>query len=207
LNGAVAPFKQLYEWYGDRVRFLDIFIRQAHPGELRGPYRSYEEKLNEAGEYKREEGIEWPVLVDDYEGTVHRTYSGEMADPSLLIDSEGRIAFYCMWTHPPTLKKALDELLERGGRGVVASGIDRTPHLLASFVNGYHGLKRGGKRALREYNITTLGGSTLSLLGSRAKPLLAPVALRATPLPVSAKLALLGGSAAAALGVWSLFRD
>ncbi len=190
------------------MRFLDVFIRQAHPGELRGPYRSYEEKLDEAREYKRDEGIEWPVLVDDYEGTVHRTYSGEMADPSFLIDSEGRVAFYAMWTHPPTLKQAIDELLVRDGqKGTVAGGIDSVPHLLASFVNGYHGLKRGGKRALREYNITTLGGSALSFLGSRAKPLLAPLALRATPLPASAKLALGSGLVgAAALGMWLLRR-
>ncbi len=47
------------------MQFADIFIRQAHPGELRGPYSGYEEKLEEAREYKREEGIDWPVLVDD----------------------------------------------------------------------------------------------------------------------------------------------
>ena len=68
------------------MHFVDVFIRQAHPGELRGPYHSYEEKLAEAREYKREEGIEWPVLVDDYVGRVHRTYSREMADPVFLID-------------------------------------------------------------------------------------------------------------------------
>ena len=129
--------KKLYEWYGDRVQFVDSLIRQAHPGELRGPYQSYEEKLEEAREYKVEEGIEWPVLVDDYAGTVHRTYSREMADPVFLLDSDGRVAFYGMWTHPPTLKRAIDELLERGGWGVVAGGIDRMPHLFASFVDGY----------------------------------------------------------------------
>ncbi len=199
--------KQLYDWYGDRVRFVDIFIRQAHPGELRGAYRSYEEKLEEAREYKREEGIEWPVLVDDFSGTAHRAYSREMADPVFLIDSAGHVAFYGMWTHPPTLKRAIDELLERGGQGVVAGGIDRTPHLLASFVDGYRGLERGGKRALREYNITTLGGATLGFLGSKAKPVLAPLALRAEPLPAAVRLALLGGLAAtAALSAWSLRR-
>jgi len=32
-----------------------------------------------------------------------------------------------MWAHAPTLKRAIGELLEGGGRGVVAGGIDRVP--------------------------------------------------------------------------------
>jgi hypothetical protein len=154
--------------------------------------------LEDVREYKREEGIDWPVLVDDYAGTVHRAYSREMADPSFLIDSDGRVAFYGMWTHPPTLMRAIDELLKRDGRGIVAGGIDRIPHLFASFVDGYPGPRRGGRRAVLEYDLAGLGAGTLSFLGSKAKPLLAPLALRATPLPMTAKLALGGGLVAAA---------
>ena len=190
------------------MRFADIIIRQAHPGELRGAYRNHEEMLADARAYKRDEGIEWPVLADDYEGTVHRTFSREMADPSFLIDSEGRVAFYCMWTHAPTLKRAIDELLERGGRGApVAGGIDQRPHLFASFVDGERGLRRGGKRGVREYITGGLGAGILTILGNKAKPVLAPIALRAAPLPLAARLALLGGLAAAALGTWSMLRD
>ncbi len=172
------------------MQFLDLFLRQAHPGELRGPYGSYAEKLEEAREYKREEGIEWPVLVDDYAGTTHRAYSREMADPAFLIDSDGRVAFYVMWTHAPTLKRAIDELLERGGRGVVAGGIDRAPHLFASFVAGYRGPRRGGRRAVLEYDLGGFGAGTMSFFGNKAKPLLAPLALRTEPLPTAARVAL-----------------
>lgn len=181
------------------MQFVDVAIRQAHPGERRGPYRSYEEKLEGAREGKREEGIPWTVLVDDYAGKTHRVYSSEMTDPVFLIDSDGRISFYLMWAHAPTLKRAIDELLERGGRGVVAGGIDKMVHLFASFVNGYHGLKRGGKRAVREYNTGAFGAGALTFLGSKAKPLLAPLAPHAAPLPAGARLALLlGGLAASA---------
>jgi hypothetical protein len=51
------------------VRFVDVAIRQAQPGELRGTYRTYEEKPEGAQEGKREEGIPWTVLVDDYAST------------------------------------------------------------------------------------------------------------------------------------------
>lgn len=97
--------KKPYERYDARVRFVDVAIPQAHPGEERGPYRSYEEKLEGAREGKREEGIPWTVLVDDYTGKVHWAYSHEMADPVFLRGSDGRAAFYLIWPHAPTLKK------------------------------------------------------------------------------------------------------
>lgn len=191
------------------MRFVDVAIRQAHPGERRGTFRGYEEKLEGAREGRREEGIPWTVLVDDYAGTWHRAYSGEMTDPVFLIDADGRMAFYLRWAHAPTLKRAIDDLLERGGRGApVAGGIDRTPHLFASFVNGYHGLARGGRRAVREYDAGAFGAGVLTYLGSKARPVLAPLALRAEPLPLGARLALLLGvlAATAALSARSLRR-
>lgn len=189
------------------MHFVDVAIRQAHPGERRGTYRSYEEKLEGAREGKREEGTPWTVLVDDYAGTWHRAYGSEMTDPVFLIGSDGRVSFYLMWAHAPTMKRAIDELLERGGRGTVAGGIDRMPHLFASFVDGYHGLTRGGKRAVREYNTGAFGAGVLTFLGGKARPVLAPLALRAEPLPASTRLALLlGGLAAiAALGPGARF--
>ena len=189
----------MHAWYGDRVQFVDVLIREAHPGEQRGTYRSYEQKATEARDYQRDEGIPWTVLVDDLEGHVHSTY-GRMADPTYLIDADGRVAFYNMWTHPPTLQQALDELLAKDGRGVIAGGLDRMPHLLASTVGGWHGVSRGGTRALVEYSITPPGGAVMTYLGHVAKPALAPVALRAEPLPTGARVALaVGGAAALAL--------
>lgn len=120
-----------------------------------------------------------------------------MADPVFLIDSEGRVSFYGMWTHAPTLKKALDGLLARSGRGV-SGGLDRTPHMLASFVDGWRGPRRGGRRAVLEYDLGGFGAGTMSFLGNKAKPVLGPLALRAAPLPPVAKLALGGGFLAAA---------
>lgn len=132
----------------------------------------------------------WPVLVDDLAGTTHQTY-GNLPDPVYLIDAEGRVAFYGMWTHVPTLQQALEALLAQGGRGVPeAGGIDHVPHLFASFVGGWRALRRGGVRAMVEYELGTPPAATLTFLGYIAKPVLAPLALRATPLPGAARLAL-----------------
>jgi len=184
--------RRLHQQYGTLVQFVDVLIRQAHPGELRGPYRSYDQKRESAREYQRLEEIPWTVLVDDLEGTVHAAYGG-MADPAYLIDVEGRVAFYGMWTSAPKLRQAMDELLALGGTGwPVAAGVDRVPHLAASLVYGWRGLRRGGNRAVAEYNRATLGWASLSYLGYLARPLLAPLALRAEPLPLRGRLALGG---------------
>lgn len=138
-------------------------------------------------------------MVDDLAGTVHRTYGG-MSDSLYLLDADGRVAFYGMWASVPVLKTALDELLARGGRGApVAGGIDRVPHLFASFVGGWPGLRRGGVGGVLDFELAVPGGATLTFLGNLAKPVLAPLALRATPLPGATKLAIVGGLGAALL--------
>jgi hypothetical protein len=47
-----------------------------------------------------------------------------------------------------------------------------------------------------DYEVGTPPASTLTFLGHLAKPVLAPLALRATPLPAAARFALGGGIAA-----------
>jgi hypothetical protein len=204
--GAVAPIKELHDLYGDRVDFVDILIRQEHPGERRGPYRTYEEKLQSAREHEREEGIGWTVLVDDLAGTVHKAYGGAAA-PVYLIDVSGRVAFYSVLAHAPTLKRAIDELLANGGHGIISGDVDRWPHVFASLVDGWRGSRRGGLRAVLDYELAVPGAATLTFLGHLAKPVLSPLALRSTPLPVSARLTLGSGLiATTALGAWLLRR-
>ena len=124
------------------MQFVDVMVRQAHPGPAEPAYATFEEKREDAETYQREEGISWPVLVDDLEGTVHQVYSG-LADPSYLIDADGRVAYYNMWTYSPVLHQAIEALLSQNGRGVVlGEGIDQTPHLLPSMTDGWKGLRR-----------------------------------------------------------------
>ncbi len=197
--------KQLYSEYSDWVQFVDVFIRQAHPGERHGRYQSDTQKMEEARQYQQAETLPWLVLVDDLEGTVHQTY-GNMSDPVYLIDGEGRVVFYGMWTHVPTLRRAIDELFAGPVQGTsVLNSIDHMLHLFASFVNGWHALQRGGKQGVIDYEIGTPPAATLTFLGHLAKPLLAPLALRATPLPRTTRL-LLAGSGVAAAAIIMLLR-
>ena len=40
-RGGVATMRELHRRYGEQVQFLEVLVRQAHPGERHGAYRSY----------------------------------------------------------------------------------------------------------------------------------------------------------------------
>jgi hypothetical protein len=176
------------------VNFVDVMIRQAHPGPGVRPYHSIDQKRHDAERYRREENIPWPILVDDLAGAVHQAYGG-LADPSYLIGADGKVAFYNMWTHAPTLHRAIVALVRQGGSGVVLGGIDRTPHMLAAMTDGWKGIRRGLPQSFIELEIAFPGVATGTWLGHQFRPLLAPLTLRSTPLPTPARIALAAGAA------------
>ena len=202
-RGGVHIMRELHRLYGEQVRFVEVLVRQAHPGERRGAYRSNEQKLHDARCYQREEQIPWPVLIDDLACTVQRAYGG-LAAGVYLIDSHGNIAFCGTWGQAPALRHALDDLLARRGGGTPAGrGTDRRPHLFPAIVAGRGGPARGGRQALIDLELGFPGANILMIIGSALRPLLAPLALRTTPIPPKARAALLGGviSACAAVGL------
>jgi hypothetical protein len=187
------------------VQFVDVLVRQAHPGPAEPPYASFEEKMEDAAAYQREERIPWPVVVDDLEGTVHQVYSG-LADPSYLIDVDGRVAYYNMWTYSPVLHQAIEALLAQGGRGVVlGEGIDQTPHLMPSMTDGWKGLRRGLMQSYWDMETAAPGSASMMWLGHQMRPLLAQLTLRAKPLSPPTKLAM-ASLGAAMLATWLLRR-
>jgi hypothetical protein len=163
------------------VQFVDVLVRQAHPGERRGAYTSLSDKRYDAHRYEKAESIGWRVLVDDLEGTVQRAYGG-MAASIYLIDASGRVAFYAMWGQAPRLTKAIDELLAHGGVGPIARGIDARPHLGAAIVAGQGGPARGGLLSFIDLELGFPGALMLMTLGRIARPLLGPLVQRITPL-------------------------
>ncbi len=187
--------------YGDRVRFVDVLIRQAHPGPKGRPYGSFEQKLADAERYQQYRNLPWPLLVDDLEGTVHQVYSG-LADPTYLIDVDGRVAYFNMWTYGPSVYEAIEALLGQGGRGVVKGGIDHIPYLLPSMVDGWQGIRLGLPQSYIDLETAAPGMATGIWLGDKLRPVLAPVALRAKPVPVLAKVGLAAGAVAIAAGFW-----
>ena len=206
-RGGVIPMRELHRRYGNRVQFLDVIVRQAHPGEHHGGYRTYTDKLQDARQYAAEEGITWPVLVDDLDATVQQAYGG-LAAAIYLIDANGRVAFCGAWGQSSALTGAIDELLACGGRGVPAGrAVDPLPHLGGAFVAGQGGPLRGGIQSLVDLELGFPGALLLMTLGRLGRPVLAPLVLRIDPLPARTKLALVAGVAAWAVAAFCLVQD
>src|SRR5436190_2129030 len=134
--------RKLQQFWGQEVTFFDVLIRQAHPGPSAQPYRTFADKMADARRYKTDEAIPYTVLVDDLDGTTHKQYGG-MADPTYVIDADGRVAFYNMWTHVPTLHRAIHALIERRNRGIVLGGLYRPIRPLAAVTDGWRAIRRG----------------------------------------------------------------
>jgi hypothetical protein len=200
-RGSVQQMAELHGLYSDRIEFVDLVVRQAHPGERRGPYRTFEEKMDDARRYQEEEAVTWTVLVDDLEGTVQRAYAG-MCAPVYLIDAQGIVAFYGMWGQAPALRTAIDDLLARGGTGAPAGqGLDRWPHLAGAIVYGRGGPARGGLRALVDLELGFPGAFFLMTSAGLARPILAPLVLRTAPLPAKTKVGLAAAFIGTAAGL------
>lgn len=162
------------------------------------PYRSFYQKMDDAVAYQQEERIPWPVLVDDLAGSVHHQYGG-LADPTYLIGVDGRIAYYNLWTYAPALHEAILALLSRGGSGVVKGGWDRAVRLGPAMTDGWRGIQRGLPQSYVDMLTAAPGSGAALWLGYQLRPLLAPLTLRAEPLPSSVKIGLLVGIGTAAL--------
>jgi NAD(P)H dehydrogenase (quinone) len=186
-RGAAAPMRELHRRYGDRLQFLDIVVRQAHPGERSGAYSSFAEKLADARRYQQAEEISWRVAVDDLDGIVQRAYGG-MSASIYLLDAEGRVAFYSLWGAAPSVTTAIEDLLARGGVGAPAgSGIDAVPHLGAALVAGQGGPARGGLRSFADLELGFPGVLALMGVGWLLRPVLAPVVQRISPRAAQAR--------------------
>jgi len=195
--------KKLHALWGDVVEFVTVLVRQGHPGPNAERYRTFPHKAADAAAHQREDDVPWTILVDDVDGRVHRRY-GMLADPTYLIDDDGRVAFYNAVTHAPTLHRAIDELMSRGGRGIVLGGYDRRPHALAAFAGGWPALRRGLPRSVIDLETSLPGSGVLPLVGYQLRGILRPVALRGQPLPFRARAGLVAAGVALAATAWKM---
>lgn len=181
---------------------MDVLVRQSHPGPGVEPYRTLADKLRDGARFVRDEGLPWDVVVDDLAGTVHAAY-GLLPDPTYLIGTDGRVSFYSYWTHVPTLRRAMQQLLARGGRGVV--GQQRLPHPAAPLVGGWPAIARGLPQSAEDLDRAALPGAAAVLRGAyTTRRVAGPLALtsKGWSRPAMAML----GAVVVAVGVSQLLR-
>jgi hypothetical protein len=204
-RGALPGLMGVHRDYADRAQWLFLYVREAHPGDRLREHENFEQKSEQAEYFRGADRVPWPVLVDDVEGTLHQRY-GLLPNSVFLIDVEGRVAFRGDFSHGPTLRRALDDLFEQGGRGPVPDATDRMMHMLGPTAYGWEAIRRAGPRAVRDLVVGVPPMAANLWMGSKLQPALDPVASRSQPVPVPIKAGLGAAAAALAYGIWKLFR-
>jgi peroxiredoxin len=197
---SVGSLQALYRKFaGQRVEFLFVYVREAHPGERLHAHRRLAEKIKAAELLRSEEKITFPILIDELNGKVHRKY-GSLPNPTYIVDRSGRIAFRSLSTRPDAVREALTELIERQqerhvDHAVVHGGEDRRWPPLRSLLYSRRALERGGERAISEFRRELGVPGEIALVSSR---LASPVVEhpRATAATIAAVAGVLG------LGLW-----
>jgi hypothetical protein len=154
-RGAGPGLKRLFRDLGDRVAFVSVYVREAHPGERYPRHERAEQKIRHARDWAIADNIPWPVAVDTLDGDTHRSY-GPLPNSAYLIDVEGRVAFRALWAgHERLLRRKLRRLLAVDGSGVTGSALGERRPMLVPLLHGgaetIPTLRRAGRKALHDF--------------------------------------------------------
>ena len=107
-SSAAPSVQKLFDRFGDRVNFVMLYVREAHPGEIITQSESIDEKLQQARALKEFYGIDWTVAADNIDGDLHRALDPK-PNSAFLMDSNGTIVFRSLWAADyAALGQALD---------------------------------------------------------------------------------------------------
>ena len=109
-DNAAPGLKELHARFGNRVRFVMVDVREAHPGKAAPQPETSDEKMAHAGQLRDLHGFEFEVAVDDIDGTLHRALSPK-PNSAYVLGKDGTILFRAQWANDTkALAAALDAI-------------------------------------------------------------------------------------------------
>ena len=133
-ESAGEGLRELHTRYGDRVRFVLINVREAHPGAATPQPQTEHQKTEHAVRLKQHHQLSFEVATDDLEGTMHRAF-GPRPSSAYLVESSGRIMFRAHWSNVTTAIKEAVAAAASGHRPPRAA-VGQTPRAMAR-MTGY----------------------------------------------------------------------
>lgn len=148
-TSAGPALQDLHEQFGDRVAFLALYVREAHPGDRYVQPEDMATKVAQASAYALRDGVSWPVLVDDLDGTLHRRL-----DPNphsgYVIDGDGVVAFRALWANDEGPLRAALAAVADGRRGAIGQSEAKAVAMLRGMGSMWETLSAAGPVALRD---------------------------------------------------------
>ena len=112
-DSAAPGLNELHSRYGDRVRFVMVNVREAHPGEAVPQPKTLDEKTAHAEQLRELHGFEFEVAVDDIDGTFHRALSPK-PNSAYLLGKDGTILFRAHWANDGNALAAAQDAVAAG---------------------------------------------------------------------------------------------
>lgn len=110
-DNAAPGLNGLYRRLGDRVRFVMVNVREAHPGKAFPQPTTLGAKVAHAEQLRNLYGVEFEVAVDDVDGTLHRALSPK-PNSAYVLGTDGTILFRAHWANDTeALTAALDAVV------------------------------------------------------------------------------------------------
>ena len=107
-DSAAPGLNELYARFADRVRFVMVDVREAHPGKAVPQPETLDEKMAHAGLLRDLHGFEFEVVVDGIDGTLHRVLSPK-PNSAYILGKNGTLLFRAQWANDTkALAAALD---------------------------------------------------------------------------------------------------
>jgi thiol-disulfide isomerase/thioredoxin len=107
-DSAAPGLNELHLHFGDRVRFVMVNVREAHPGRTFPQPATIDEKMAHAEVLRDLHRFGFEVAVDDIDGTLHRALSPK-PNSAYILARDGTILFRAHWANDT---KALAAALE-----------------------------------------------------------------------------------------------
>ena len=109
-DSAAPGLRELHARFGDRVRFVMVDVREAHPGKAVPQPSAFDQKMANAEQLRDLHDLEFEVAVDDIDGTLHRALSPK-PNSAYVLDKDGTILFRAQWANDTKgLAAALDAI-------------------------------------------------------------------------------------------------
>lgn len=171
MTASAAPsVQELFDEFGERVTFVMLYVREAHPGENFAQSESVKNKLEYARMLKSFYGIDWTVAADNIDGDLHRALDPK-PNSAYLMASDGTILFRSLWASDyNALRRALDAAAAERTQQKNQSTAMILP-VARAMGQVQATMERGGPQAVRDLWI---GGVPMALAG-RVATLFAPL--------------------------------
>lgn len=146
--------------FGSDISFALLYVREAHPGEKYTQPQTLEQKIANARILSKSHTVNWPVIVDNINGTLHDSLDTK-PNSVHLINKRGQILFQSLWAGDSSPLKAALSQVEKNKS--VTKSISQK--MMGPFIRsaGYmdEALKVAGRGA---YSELALGAPPIALL-------------------------------------------